>query len=203
MRTRGKSEKTIDDCIIDAMRENNPETVKELIKLVQVAYPIPEEEILERILLLQNQGKIALRKYSAPVPPLLRSYILSTRAGWYWTVIAVAAITVVLVFTVPENAYPFAYMRYMLGSVFVLFLPGYSFIKTLFPTKELDNIERTALSIGTSIALVPIVGLLLNYTAWGIGTTSITLALLALTTVLATASIVREHQAKLKQDSSK
>ena len=201
MRPRGKSEKTIDDYIIDAMKENNPETVKQLIKLVQLTHPIPEKEILERILDLQNQGKITLKKYSAPVPPLLRSYILSTRATWYWTIIAVAAITVVLVFTVPENAYPFAYVRYMLGSVFVLFLPGYSFIKTLFPTKELDNIERTALSIGTSIALVPIVGLLLNYTAWGIGTTSITLALLALTTLLATASIVREYQAKLERES--
>jgi len=92
-------------------------------------------------------------------------------------------------------------VRYVLGAVFVLFLPGYSFIKTLFPTKELDNIERTALSIGTSIALVPIIGLLLNYTAWGIGTTSITLALLALTTILATASIVREYQAKLERES--
>jgi len=67
MRTRGKSEKTIDDYIINAMRENNPETVKELIELVQLAYPIPEKEILERILHLQNQGKITLRKYSAPV----------------------------------------------------------------------------------------------------------------------------------------
>jgi len=201
MRTRGKSEKTIDDYIINAMRENNPETVKELIELVQLAYPIPEKEILERILHLQNQGKITLRKYSAPVSPLFRSYILSTRAAWYWTIIAVSALTVALVFTVPENAYPFAYVRYVLGAVFVLFLPGYSFIKTLFPTKELDNIERTALSIGTSIALVPIIGLLLNYTAWGIGTTSITLALLALTTILATASIVREYQAKLERES--
>jgi len=196
-----KSKKTIDDYIIDAMRENNPETVKELVELVRLAHPIPEKEILERILHLQNQGKITLRKYPAPVPPLFRSYVLSTRAAWYWTIIAVAALTVALVFTVPENAYPFAYVRYVLGAVFVLFLPGYTFIKTLFPTKELDNIERTALSIGTSIALVPIIGLLLNYTAWGIGTTSITLALLALTTILATASIVREYQAKLERES--
>ena len=56
------------------------------------------------------------------------------------------------------------YARYLLGSLFVLFLPGYTFIKALFPAKQLDSIERTALSIGMSLALVPMIGLLLNYT---------------------------------------
>jgi len=80
-------------------------------------------------------------------------------------------------------------------------LPGYSLIKALFPTKEIDNIERTALSIGISLALVPITGLLLNYTPWGIRLTPVTLSLLALTTVFATAAIIREHQTKQKQSS--
>lgn len=54
-------------------------------------------------------------------------------------------------------------------------LAGFSFIKALFPTKtpintrseELDKIERVALSIGMSLALVPIVDFILNYTPWG------------------------------------
>jgi uncharacterized membrane protein len=103
------------------------------------------------------------------------------------------------VFTIPENAYPLVYVRYLLGSIFVLGLPGYSFIKALFPTKELDNIERIALSIGTSMALVPITLLLVNYTTWGIETSPVTLAILALTTVFATAGLLREHEAKLKE----
>ena len=194
-----RSEKTINQYIIDVVRKNHPKTVNELVKLVQPKYPIPEEEILECILNLQNQGKIALKKHQTSITPLLGSYIFSTKANWYWTIIAVAAATTALVFTVPENAYPIVYARYLLGSIFVLFLPGYSLIKALFPTKELDNIERAALSIGMSLALVPITGLLLNYTPWGIRTTPVTLSLLALTTVFATAAIIREHQAKLKE----
>ena len=195
-----QSEKTIDQQIIDVVRKNHPKTVNELVKLVQPKYPIPEEEILECILNLQNQGKIALKKHQTSITPLLGSYIFSTKANWYWTIIAVAAATTALVFTVPENAYPIVYARYLLGSIFVLFLPGYSLIKALFPTKELDNIERAALSIGMSLALVPITGLLLNYTPWGIRTTPVTLSLLALTTIFATAAIIREHQAKLKEN---
>jgi len=80
-------------------------------------------------------------------------------------------------------------------------LPGYSFIKALFPkqvpfktrSEELDNIERVALSMGMSLALVPLTGLLLNYTPWGVRTTPITLSLLTLTTAFATAAIIREY----------
>jgi uncharacterized membrane protein len=85
-----------------------------------------------------------------------------------------------------------------------LFLPGYAFIRALFPqkaqtatnTETMDNIERIALSIGMSLALTPIVGLILNYTPWGITLIPITLSLLALTVVFATAAILREHQTK-------
>jgi uncharacterized membrane protein len=74
----------------------------------------------------------------------------------------------------------------------------------LFPSKvpintsseNMDTIERLALSLGMSLALIPIVGLILNYTPWGIRLTPITLSLLALTIVFATATVLREYQAK-------
>src|SRR5512136_1855199 len=60
-------------------------------------------------------------------------------------------------------------VRVPLGLVMVLFLPGYTLIAALFPRKDdLDGIERLALSLGLSIAVVPLIGLGLNYTSWGI-----------------------------------
>ena len=51
----------------------------------------------------------------------------------------------------------------------MLFFPGYALIAALFPKKSsLDVIERLALSFGLSIAAVPLIGLVLNYTTWGI-----------------------------------
>ena len=107
-----------------------------------------------------------------------------------------------VVFLVPENLYPLRYVRNVLGTVFVLWLPGYAFVKTLFPVhvpiktsnENLDTIERIALSIGLSLALVPLVGLLLNYTPWGIRLVPIVLSLFVLTLVFATAAVLREHQ---------
>ena len=51
----------------------------------------------------------------------------------------------------------------------VLFIPGYVLISALFPKKnDLDATERVALSFGLSIAVVPLIGLGLNYTPFGI-----------------------------------
>lgn len=59
--------------------------------------------------------------------------------------------------------------RTLLGIPFVLFVPGYTLIAALFPGKnDLDNIERIALSFGLSIAIVPLIGLGLNFTPFGI-----------------------------------
>jgi hypothetical protein len=196
----------IQQFILQVLEREKPENVEKLVKLVQQELPLPREKVIENILGLQSEGKIKLTETVPPIPSIL-AYLHSGKAYWYWTTIILAIITTILVFTVPEDAYPFIYARYILGSIFVLWMPGYAFIKALFPTKlpiqtsspELDNLERIALSIGMSLALVPIMGLLLNYTPWGIRLTPITLSLLALTLTFATVAVIREHQTKMKR----
>ena len=68
--------------------------------------------------------------------------------------------------------------RIVLGLPVVLFFPGYTLLAALFPQKEgLSDIERFALSFGLSIAVVPLIGLALNYTPWGIRLYPILIAL--------------------------
>lgn len=77
---------------------------------------------------------------------------------------ALALLLVALVFLLPDS-----FARQILGLVFVLFLPGYAATAALFPENEqIDGIERMALSFGLSIAIVPLIGLALNFTPFGI-----------------------------------
>lgn len=70
--------------------------------------------------------------------------------------------------------FPSSVLRIILGLPFILFFPGYTLIAALFPRKtNLGSIERVALSFGLSIVIVPLMGLILNYTPWGIRLASI------------------------------
>lgn len=67
-----------------------------------------------------------------------------------------------------------SFLRTCLGIFLVLFLPGYALGGALFPAKkDLEGIERAAISFGLSIAIVPILGLVLNYSIWGIRETHV------------------------------
>ena len=95
-----------------------------------------------------------------------------------------------LVFTLtPLSDLP---VRIPLGLLMVLFVPGYTLIAALFPKiGDLDGIERTALSFGLSIAVVPLIGLGLNYTPWGIRLTPVVVSLAIFTVAMAAAAYWR------------
>jgi uncharacterized membrane protein len=72
----------------------------------------------------------------------------------------------------------------------VLFIPGYCLIAALFPKNDdISPSERIALSIGLSIAVVPLIGLGLNYTPFGIRLDPILIAL----TIFTLAMILVAH----------
>lgn len=88
-----------------------------------------------------------------------------------------------------------SFLRILLGVPLVLFIPGYALIAALFPAaRDIDGIERVALSFGLSIAIVPLTGLALNYTPWGIRLDPIVTCLSILTIGLCIAAQYRRAQ---------
>ena len=189
--------------ILKVINEKKPQSVKQLAKMLKESLDLAEEEIIESVLKLQAEGVIKLEN-QALQSRSLATYLKTGEAFWFWVTIAAGAITAAMVFTISESVYPWIYARNVLGVIFVLFLPGYAFIKAFFPINvpvktsmgSLEAIERIALSIGMSITLVSIYGLLLYYSPWGLDLTTIVLGLLAFTSVFATAAVIREYQAK-------
>jgi Protein of unknown function (DUF1616) len=193
----------IREFIIEVVNTKNLETTIELVKLVKQKYSIPEEDIVAILLQLEDENEIHFNKKTSQIPKTLSSYMFSYNSIWFWTTIVISTATAFSVFTIPENTYHLTFIRQILGAIFVGFLPGYVFIKTLYPSKvpiptsseNLDTIERIAFSLVLSIVFTAIVGLILNYTPWGIRLMPITLSLLALTMVFASTGLIREYQA--------
>lgn len=76
-------------------------------------------------------------------------------------------------------------LRTYLGIFMVLFLPGYALTGAIFPGKtDLEVIERAMVSLALSIAVVPTMGLALNYTVWGIREIPILTAISAFTLLM-------------------
>ena len=83
-------------------------------------------------------------------------------------------------------------LRIPIGLLMVLFVPGYVLIAALFPRAgDLDGIERIALGFGLSIAVVPLIGLGLNYTPWGIRLIPVVISISAFTLLMAAAAYWR------------
>jgi hypothetical protein len=195
---------SIKDIIIKTIKEQQPQTTSQLIAFIQKTTNLSEKEIINILNQLEAEDKIHFNIRPDLPSFSFQTYLFSSESTWYWSIIALALVTTLTVFAVPQDSYPFAYVRNFLGVIFVLFLPGYAFVKAFFQKKvpfkttseSFDTIERLVLSLGVSIAIVPIVGLILYYTPLGTDLTPITLCLLAFTLVLATVAMFREYQSK-------
>jgi len=195
--------------ILSTILEKKPKNVTQLVALLREKIQITENQALNKILDLESQGKIKFASPPPKQPTTITSYLKTNQSIWYWATITTSLITVIAVYAIPESLQPWSYIRNALGAVLALWLPGYTLLKTLYPlqlpietsTENLDTIERVGLSLGMSLALVSFVGLLLNYTPWGIRLAPIALTLFAMTVSFATVALTREYQAKTKKQS--
>lgn len=80
--------------------------------------------------------------------------------------LVIIAVTLIMV---PVALLTEGFVRIALGIAFLIFFPGYSLLAALFPRKgSLEPVERIGLTFVLSLAVVPLIGLILNYTPWGI-----------------------------------
>jgi hypothetical protein len=192
----------IDETIIQIMDEHESLTVQQLMNLLKDRLQLTETEIDENLNRLNHEGRIKLEKqpvFSHSIP-YSKSYISTASAYWFFLIVALTLGTTIAVFGISEYA-PESIIRYALGFIYVLVLPGYSLMRILFPCKRfgskenmlIDWLTRFSFSVVFSIAIVSMVGLALDY-VWAVNLDSLILSLSSLTFFFAIVAFVRENR---------
>lgn len=135
-------------------------------------------EVRDAINKLRGEDKI---EFVMPVEESFLNHLRSLSATPLWLTVSISLATVALVYLLPDTG-AFSAIRIVAGGGLILFLPGYSLVKFLFPAKSMDLVEQIALSVGLSLAITPLIGVMLNSSLWGVkvGTVIISLSTLCI-----------------------
>jgi len=207
MKTRKSNEKrvnliqnvSVEQMVEETIKSRRPETVAELFKILREKKPdLTREELVKIVEKLRDDEKIELQL----LPPRVGTYLeylgVKSENLWFYFVVATSIAVLLAVYVIPST-YPLVVLRWIVGSILVLFLPGFVVMQALFPSgRELDAIERFALSVGLSIAITPLIGLLLNYTPWGIRLDPIITSLFVFTLSIAIIATYRKYRVVLR-----
>jgi uncharacterized membrane protein len=154
---------------------------------------VSEEEVVTAIKRLQDKGVLELKRV---IPAFHSFWMFLAHAQWslsFWSIMVFVFLALSVIYLLPVE-YPLVIGRWILGTVLVAYVPGFSLVQALFPgAKELDGIERLAYSLGLSVALAMVVAILLNWTPWGIRLEPVTISLAAVTMVLAVIGAYRQY----------
>jgi len=144
-------------------------SVQDLYDSLKIRYAsLTKADLANLVLELAEQEKISLADSPLTTTSLGEYLQQWERNLWLYGSLAVSLGTALMAYA-SVSEFPFVALRWILGSVFVLFIPGYVAVEVLFPGDvDLNWIERLALSIGLSLALVPLVGFLLSYASLGV-----------------------------------
>ena len=188
----GNSKHSIDRRIADYLAKKSLDkenSVGGLVGDMENELDVNRDAILSGLIDLASEKKVRIQ-VKTPFQKI-SSFALAPTSYWYWGGVIAAILSLGFVFATSGIA---LYARYALGGLLVLFLPGFSLIELLYAKKnELDDLTRFVLSIGLSLALVIITGLILNYTPFGIRLVPVAVSLSFVTILFLTIALKRKY----------
>ena len=177
--------------LLNSVRPHLGNPIRKIASDIGVEESMRVEDAARDLYRLSSRGLI---RFVDPSPPSgFMGYAFSLYALWFWVMVGFMALLAYSMFLMPQ-VYPLIYLRYLVGVVFVLYVPGYVLIEALYPkADELERLDRFGLDVGLSLALVPLVGLVLNYTPWGIRLDPVYASLILLTSALGFYAVYRKY----------
>ncbi|MBD3228898.1 MAG: DUF1616 domain-containing protein [Candidatus Lokiarchaeota archaeon] len=198
------------------LKENEQSSVQDILKHLKGKFNADQKEMLDIIKGLNKKDKIKLfeeekQQQEKEISSYI-DYIFSKKALDFWISLAIIIIVLPLVLLVPEDSFTsgnglyffLGILRMIFGGIITILLPGFGLISTLYPTnKELDTLQRYGLSFGLSIVIVVLVGLILNFTPFGITLIPILFSIDLITLTFTVLALFMEMRAFFKDKNSK
>ena len=179
------------DLIARTIEEHKPSTVGQLAALVKADGALDEETFVETIKGMALDGSLKLEGPKYLFQSFLDYLFTLNVSSWFWLTITITASATALAM-LPSGFFPLDVLRWCFGSIFVVFLPGYSCLRLLFPRQEeMRKFQRYIFSIAVSLAIVIVMGLVLNYSNIGINLLSLLGSVGALILIFAVAAGIR------------
>ena len=144
------------------------------------------------------------------VRELVRAYLPPSVRNLDFDLAALLALVLVTILAVSAPGVRETPLRAVVSYPFLLFAPGYAFVAALFPEapdtdgsassgRTLSHLERVVLSLGSSVALVPLLGLVSDLTPWGLTLSPMLVALGSFTCLCVAIAAKRRAELPLKQ----
>ena len=146
----------------------HPKTVAELLNVCRSKNPdLSEQQLLSAVKVFNEEGKLVLspRRFQSfgefLVSPCWNTNLLA--------VLVVCAASGLLYFV--AGSFPWSLLQIVPGILLVFYLPGRSLLRILLGQRVGQALERIVLEIATSIVMIMLLGLLLNFSGLGLFST--------------------------------
>jgi len=158
--------------------------------LIQILHDwgINRDDIVSALNQLEKEGKIDKR---LRVPRLtFYQFIKSPRELWFSIIYLITTLNIIFWYLIPEEENNLVWIRYIIGTLFILIIPGASVTYFLKIDKIIGSLEKFIIIVLMSIAISPAVGLILNFTPWGVDPIVLLVVLSLFSYLLSGASLI-------------
>lgn len=186
---------TLNDDIMSYLKTERVVTVQSLLEHLRGRdSSINAEQVTDAVWSLARASAVTLEDIGPATNPINEYVRFWERNLDLYFVIGFSILTLVVTFLTPPS-FPFIALRWICGIIFVLFIPGFAFAEALFPKgTEIDMNQRFAISVGLSLALVPLAGLALDYSPWGIQLNPIVASLVTVSMAMSLVCFIRRFR---------
>ncbi len=182
--------------VIDAIHKQRCRKIGDVVKTLQkYDRTVTFEEVRDAIYQLKKEEEIEVFESNTEVSFL--NYIKNISESFpFWLTVLISSIMLITIYLLPQTLTSF---RIVVGGILVFLIPGYASIQLLFPAKDMEITQQVVLSVGLSLAIVPLIGLLLNYSPWGLRLEPVMVSLSTFGVGLSLAGAYRRFLLRLSQ----